>query len=207
MRFSRFKQQMEGTTSTPRAARPKKPGSKTGSSKGSLKDGLQKTPISPPPSSPNIKREHESGAAYDPGQSPYLKTDPYLQNIPTLEDIPQAEPRTAVERSYMAPQAQFHHLVYPQQSMYPQRRYPQQIQHQRPLPPYRQQFPFAPYNPYHTPMTVAPADLSIHSSPFVPSLNWGEGQSSVQSPWTPVKQDGEDNGRVSSKTVKLEAEQ
>lgn len=206
MRFSRFKQQMEGTTSTPRAVRPKKSGSKTGSEKGSMKNGLQKIPISPPPSSPNIKQEQSSGAAYDPSQSPYLKTDPYLQNIPTLEDIPQAEHRTPVQRSYVPPhmQAPFHHFMYPQQPMYPQRRFPQQIHYQRSIPSYQQRLPFTPYNPYNNPMTVSPADLNIRSSPFVPSITWGEPQSPTQHSRSPVKQDGEEKGKKEDELVKIE---
>lgn len=207
MRFSRFKQQMEGTTSTPRVARPKKNGSKT-TDKDNPKAGLQKEPISPPPSGLGIKQEHETTTAYDPHQSPYIKTDPYMQRIPTLEHIPQAEGRESMAPGVMqpvAPQPHAQQLMYPQQHRLPQHplRQPRPQFHHR----YQQHYPLPSYNPYHSPMTVAPADLSMHSAApqFGPSLNWGfEKPSGLPSLWTPVKHEGEENGALHSEPLKLE---
>ena len=80
MRYSRFRQQMEGTTSTPRGSRPKKVANKGG--KGNPKADLQKGSLSPQPS---VKQENGM-LAYQ--SNPMVKHDPYMQRIPDLGDIP-----------------------------------------------------------------------------------------------------------------------
>ncbi|KAE8388301.1 hypothetical protein BDV23DRAFT_185521 [Aspergillus alliaceus] len=82
MRYSRFKQQMEGTTSTPRSSRPKKNPSK---SKGSpcKADLLKETD----PSDPQPVMKQERRASLDELVS-YVKADPHPQRLRTLADIP-----------------------------------------------------------------------------------------------------------------------
>lgn len=183
MRFSRFKQQMEGVTSTPRASKPKKT-TRTGSEKGS-KPGLEKGVVSPPPAPP-VKQETGTETAYDPGQSPYIKTEsePYLQRIPTLEDP--SMPSTLYTR--------------PLQPYRPQQQF------------YRQQYPSYAYSPYTTytpysPMTVAPPDLTMSASmsQFSSPTSIGfEVPSSVSSVWN-AKNEGGDGG--SNEPVKSEGGQ
>lgn len=182
MRFSRFKQQMEGTTSTPRASKPKKH-SKSQLDKTNPKADLVKTPISPPPAP--VKQE----TPYDPQQSPYIKTDPdpYLQKIPTLENI------SPVQTPMEAPP--MYHPPYPAQYP-PQHRLPQ-VQH----------FPFTPYHypRYHPQMTVAPADLAMHApvSSFASQTPVGFDIPSTGHPvWAPVKREPETVG--SEDLVKIE---
>lgn len=182
MRFSRFKQQMEGTTSTPRVSKPKKH-SKSHPDKTNPKADSQKAPISPPPAP--VKQE----TPYDPHQSPYIKTDPepYLQKIPTLEDISPVQ--TPMETSPM------YHPQNPPQCP-PQHRLPQ-IQH----------FPFTPYHypQYHPQMTVAPADLTMHApvSSFASPVPVGFEMPSTGHPvWAPVKREPETGG--SEDLVKIE---
>lgn len=188
MRFSRFKQQMEGITSTPRASKPKKT-TKTSSNKGVNKPGLEIGVVSPPPAPP-VKQEMGTGTetAYDPGQSPYIKTEaePYLQRIPTLEDA--SVPSMLYTRPLQAfrPQQQF----YSSASQYPSYAYS----------------PYSTYTPY-SPMTVAPTDLSMSTkiSPFSSPISIGfEMPSSASSVWT-VKDEGEDG--ESNEPVKLEGGQ
>ncbi|OJJ86778.1 uncharacterized protein ASPGLDRAFT_23930 [Aspergillus glaucus CBS 516.65] len=183
MRFSRFKQQMEGLTSTPRASKPKKT-TKTGSEKGS-KPGLEKGVVSPPPAPP-VKQETGTETAYDPGQSPYIKTEsePHLQRIPTLEDP--SVPTTLYTRPLQPyrPQQQFYQQQYPSYAY----------------------SPYTTYNPY-PPITVAPTDLTMSASmsPFSSPMSIGfEMPSSASSSWT-VKSEGEDGG--SNEPVKLEERQ
>ena len=183
MRFSRFKQQMEGLTSTPRASKPKKT-TKTGSETGS-KPGLEKGVVSPPPAPP-VKQETGTETAYDPGQSPYIKTEsePHLQRIPTLEDP--SVPTTLYTRPLQPyrPQQQFYQQQYPSYAY----------------------SPYTTYNPY-SPITVAPTDLTMSASmsPFSSPMSIGfEMPSSASSSWT-VKSEGEDGG--SNEPVKLEERQ
>ena len=186
MRFSRFKQQMEGITSTPRAAKPKKT-TKTGSDKGASKPGLEKGVISPPPAPP-VKQETGTGteSAYDPGQSPYIKmeAETYLQRIPTLEDESVSSTLYTRPLQPFRSQQQFYT---PQYSSYAYS-------------------PYATYTPY-PPMTVAPTDLTVSASmsPFSSPMSIGfETPPSASSVWT-VKDEGEDGG--SNEPVKLEGEQ
>ncbi|KAI9038359.1 uncharacterized protein KD926_010895 [Aspergillus affinis] len=84
MRYSRFRQQMEGIASTPRAPRAKKTPNK--SKAGSCKADMQPEA--------NIAQP-KSEVKQDPGllfyqSNPFIKTDPYGQQIPSLGDIPQA---------------------------------------------------------------------------------------------------------------------
>ncbi|KAF9886627.1 hypothetical protein FE257_011267 [Aspergillus nanangensis] len=83
MRYSRFRQQMEGITSTPRTSRPKKTPNKGKTA--SCKAGLEKEPVTSP-SQPVVKPEPQTSSAYE--QNPYIKTDPYSQTILNLADIP-----------------------------------------------------------------------------------------------------------------------
>lgn len=81
MRYSRFRQQMEGTTSTPRTSRPKKTPTKAGKGATSKTDLLKKVSSPQPP----VKQENP-GPAYQP--SSYIKSDPYSQEILNLANIP-----------------------------------------------------------------------------------------------------------------------
>ncbi|OJJ43239.1 hypothetical protein ASPZODRAFT_146262 [Penicilliopsis zonata CBS 506.65] len=84
MRYSRFKQQMEGTTSTPRASRPKKTGSKKG----------EKRPISPPPPPParsNPMAALKQEQTLPQATAPFIKTDPSYTVLPDLSSIPAAQ--------------------------------------------------------------------------------------------------------------------
>jgi hypothetical protein len=84
MRYSRFRQQMEGITSTPRSSRPNKTPkkSKIGSSKAEL---LKESVASDP--QPVAKQEPRA-SSYEP--APYIKADPLTQRFSTLADIPDA---------------------------------------------------------------------------------------------------------------------
>ncbi|KAH8431920.1 uncharacterized protein LDX57_009569 [Aspergillus melleus] len=84
MRYSRFRQQMEGITSTPRAPRTKKAPNKS-------KAGSCKADVHPEADIAQPKSEVKQ----DPGlllyqSNPFIKDDPYGQRIPSLADIPQA---------------------------------------------------------------------------------------------------------------------
>ncbi|KAK1143421.1 hypothetical protein N8T08_006749 [Aspergillus melleus] len=84
MRYSRFRQQMEGITSTPRAPRAKKAPNKS-------KAGSCKADVHPEADIAQPKSEVKQ----DPGlllyqSNPFIKDDPYGQRIPSLADIPQA---------------------------------------------------------------------------------------------------------------------
>ncbi|XHF98352.1 hypothetical protein AWENTII_001906 [Aspergillus wentii] len=92
MRFSRFKQQMEGTTSTPRASRPKKSSNANKGEKGSAssKSDFQKGTTASSSSSPQPIVKQEPGVLpYDPANG-HIKPDPYMQKLPDLADIPHA---------------------------------------------------------------------------------------------------------------------
>ncbi|KAB8233472.1 hypothetical protein ETB97_000691 [Aspergillus alliaceus] len=82
MRYSRFKQQMEGTTSTPRSSRPKKSPNK--SKKSHCKAELFKETD---PSDPQPGMKQERRASLDEIAS-YIKADPHAQRFHTLADIP-----------------------------------------------------------------------------------------------------------------------
>lgn len=81
MRYSRFRQQMEGITSTPRSSRPKKTPAKTGKGLASKSD-LQKDKGSP---QPPVKQEN-ARPAYE--SNSYIKVDPYGHEVQNLADIP-----------------------------------------------------------------------------------------------------------------------
>ncbi|RHZ65672.1 uncharacterized protein CDV56_108201 [Aspergillus thermomutatus] len=83
MRYSRFRQQMEGITSTPRSSRPRKTPAKTGKGFAGKAD-LQKDKAAP---QPPVKQEN-AGPAYE--SNPYIKVDPYGQEVQNLAEIPQA---------------------------------------------------------------------------------------------------------------------
>lgn len=179
MRFSRFKQQMEGTTSTPRASKPKK-STKAGSEKGSSKPGLETGPVVPP--APPVKQETGTETTYDPTQSPYIKTETEAyQKIPTLEEEPLSSQYPSLR---------------PAQQYRPQHSYPQ-IQYQ----PYA--YSYTSYTPY-SPMTVAPTDLNMYAStsPLSSAMSLGYDLSAAPV-WTPVKHEGE-NGGGSNEPVKTE---
>lgn len=96
MRYSRFRQQMEGTTSTPRGSRPKKNAGKCDKGGGNPKAGLKQDPGSSPPA---VKREiaengvvvKQENGLFAP-QNSMLKHEPYSQDVPNLADIPLAQP-------------------------------------------------------------------------------------------------------------------
>ncbi|RMJ27905.1 hypothetical protein PHISP_01248 [Aspergillus sp. HF37] len=100
MRYSRFRQQMEGTTSTPRGSRPKKNAGKCDKGGSNPKTGLKQDPGLSPPAlkweNRVVKQEHgmplkqENGLF--PPQNPMLKHEPYSQDVPNLADIPLAQP-------------------------------------------------------------------------------------------------------------------
>lgn len=176
---------MEGITSTPRASKPKKT-TKTGSEKGN-KPGFEKEVVSPPPAPP-VKQETGTETAYDPGQSPYIKSEaePHLQRISTLADA--SVPTTLYTRPLQPyrPQQQF----YAQAPQYPSYAYS----------------PYTAYTPY-SPMTVAPTDLTMSASmsPFSSPMSIGfEMSSSASSQWT-EKSEGGDGG--SNEPVKSEGGQ
>ncbi|KAF7588790.1 hypothetical protein BBP40_005221 [Aspergillus hancockii] len=84
MRYSRFRQQMEGTTSTPRSSRPKKTSNKAKTS--SSKAELLKESISSDPQP--VAKQEARASSYEP--VPYIKTDPNAPRFHTLADIPSA---------------------------------------------------------------------------------------------------------------------
>ncbi|KAL4889942.1 hypothetical protein BDV59DRAFT_204751 [Aspergillus ambiguus] len=89
MRYSRFRQQMEGVTSTPRSSRPKKtPGKgKTGSSKADMeKDVISSQPQHMIKQEPQIPVQEPN---------PHVKSDQYDPNF-TLADIPHVSSQTHV---------------------------------------------------------------------------------------------------------------
>ncbi|KAK9590635.1 hypothetical protein V6Z92_003731 [Aspergillus fumigatus] len=81
MRYSRFRQQMEGISSTPRASRPRKTPTKTGKGFASKADMLKDKGSPKPP----VKQEN-AGPAYE--SNPYIKVDPYGHEVQNLADIP-----------------------------------------------------------------------------------------------------------------------
>lgn len=87
MRYSRFKQQMEGTTSTPRGSRAKKnaKGEKGANAKGEMKQDATHPTLKLEPDV-MVKQEH----GMYPSHQPMMKNDPYGGNIPNLADIPLA---------------------------------------------------------------------------------------------------------------------
>ncbi|PYH99937.1 hypothetical protein BO71DRAFT_288306, partial [Aspergillus ellipticus CBS 707.79] len=87
MRYSRFRQQMEGLTSKPRAPRPKKPANKNPKAGASKAELMEERVLSPLP--PVMKQESHYSAHES---NPYIKTDPYGHGIPSLADIPVALP-------------------------------------------------------------------------------------------------------------------
>lgn len=101
MRYSRFRQQMEGTTSTPRGSRPKKNAGKCDKGGSNPKAGLKQDPGSSPPAVKRengvvVKQEHgvpvkQENVLFAP-QNPMLKHEPYSQDVPNLADIPLAQP-------------------------------------------------------------------------------------------------------------------
>ncbi|RHZ72353.1 hypothetical protein CDV55_105384 [Aspergillus turcosus] len=81
MRYSRFRQQMEGITSTPRSSRPKKTPAKTGKGLASKADLLKdKSSPQPPVKQENARPAYESNS--------YIKVDPYGHEVQNLADIP-----------------------------------------------------------------------------------------------------------------------
>ncbi|GAB1211554.1 hypothetical protein ATERTT37_000677 [Aspergillus terreus] len=107
MRYSRFRQQMEGITSTPRFSRPKKTPSKAKT--GACKADVEKGSV-PAPSQSMVKQEPQM-VPHEP--KPYLKIDPYCQNF-NLADIPHvsSQPQVASGPSthpFMAPYPPFSH--------------------------------------------------------------------------------------------------
>lgn len=91
MRYSRFRQQMEGTTSTPRGSRPRKNANKCDKG-GNVKAGWKEDPGSP---HPVMKQENGTMVKQEGGfgpsqQNPMPKNDPYSPNVPNLADIPLA---------------------------------------------------------------------------------------------------------------------
>ncbi|KAE8381082.1 hypothetical protein BDV26DRAFT_289782 [Aspergillus bertholletiae] len=82
MRYSRFRQQMEGITSTPRACRPKKAPnkSKASPSKVDLLKGADYPDMKPAP------KQEPRASSSEP--TPFIKTDPHAQSFPDLADIP-----------------------------------------------------------------------------------------------------------------------
>ncbi|THC94574.1 hypothetical protein EYZ11_005934 [Aspergillus tanneri] len=84
MRYSRFRQQMEGITSTPRAPRPKKTANKSKDSSWKMDTHKDTEPTASQPK-PEVKQEPRI-APYS--SDPYIKADPSMQRIPTLAEIP-----------------------------------------------------------------------------------------------------------------------
>ncbi|KKK18712.1 hypothetical protein ARAM_001217 [Aspergillus rambellii] len=85
MRYSRFRQQMEGITSTPRSSRTKKAATKSTKAGASAGKGEMQKEISPPPTQ-MVKQESGMGNICQP--SPYIKTEPYSLPIRSMADIP-----------------------------------------------------------------------------------------------------------------------
>ncbi|GFF35271.1 hypothetical protein IFM61606_02844 [Aspergillus udagawae] len=81
MRYSRFRQQMEGITSTPRSSRPKKTAAKTGKGTTSKADLLKDRGSSQP-----LVKQENAGPAYE--SNPYIKVDPYGHEVQNLAEIP-----------------------------------------------------------------------------------------------------------------------
>ncbi|KAE8152425.1 hypothetical protein BDV25DRAFT_137874 [Aspergillus avenaceus] len=91
MRYSRFRQQMEGTTSTPRGPRPRKNPKKP---KGpSCKADLLQERHSPDPQL-TVKHEYPVPASFY-GPPAYVKTDPHPQEFRRLADIPETSSQTS----------------------------------------------------------------------------------------------------------------
>ncbi|KAB8265661.1 hypothetical protein BDV32DRAFT_144182 [Aspergillus pseudonomiae] len=83
MRYSRFRQQMEGITSTPRARTKKGPkGSKIGSCKADLLKEADSSDVKP------VLKQEPQASTSEP--TSYIKTDPHAQEFPALADIPVA---------------------------------------------------------------------------------------------------------------------
>ncbi|KAL2868729.1 uncharacterized protein BJX67DRAFT_379680 [Aspergillus lucknowensis] len=82
MRYHRFKNQMEGTTATPRKRAANK---STKTAPSSSKACFQKE-VSPPPLE-TVKSEPFTHGPYESG--PYIKTEQYPQQVPSLVNIPQ----------------------------------------------------------------------------------------------------------------------
>lgn len=99
MRYSRFRQQMEGITSTPRASRAKKPPnkSKAGSNKADILAEEAKAEANVV--QPKAEVKHEPGPMHYRQSSPFIKADPYGQRIPSLADVPQATRQTLSDPS------------------------------------------------------------------------------------------------------------
>ncbi|PYI03806.1 hypothetical protein BO78DRAFT_431857 [Aspergillus sclerotiicarbonarius CBS 121057] len=101
MRYSRFKQQMEGIVPTPRPARVKKAPKKAAKAS-PTKAELAREPVSPhsatPPPQPPIKQEPD----YLPyGLNPHVKPEDHTQTMPNLSDIPLAAPSPVESMSHI----------------------------------------------------------------------------------------------------------
>lgn len=177
MRYSRFKQQMEGTTSTPRGSRKKNAkGDKGANPKGEMtKDASH--PALKHEHGRMVKQEHgvmikhENGAMvkqehgmYPSHHQPMVKNDPYGGNIPNLADIPLAS------QSMMSSHSVPHSMV-----------------------------------PYPS-MTVAPVDLTMQSPlpPSSPQHATFERHPSTHHAWAPVKTEQEEAGGLGDVMVKVE---
>ncbi|RAL02427.1 uncharacterized protein BO80DRAFT_443737 [Aspergillus ibericus CBS 121593] len=92
MRYSRFKQQMEGIAPTPRSARAKKP-TKKAAKTSPTKAELAREPVSPQSASPQPRPTLKQEPDYLPyGLGSQIKAEAHTQTMPRLEDIPLAAP-------------------------------------------------------------------------------------------------------------------
>ncbi|KAL3485419.1 hypothetical protein BJX62DRAFT_242985 [Aspergillus germanicus] len=166
MRYHRFKNQMEGTTSTPRKrAANKTSKATTGSSKGCYQKDISPSPMQ------MIKTERPTSPCE---MKPYIKTetDQYPQHVPNLADIPQhvSSPRTMPMSMSMSMQAASHACGSPLPAPMPYRRMD--------LVP-----ELAMYGPSSMPTMPMHAPIA---------MGYAQGRCSPVA-WTPVKIEEEDN--------------
>ncbi|KAJ0421968.1 hypothetical protein BJY00DRAFT_311679 [Aspergillus carlsbadensis] len=166
MRYHRFKNQMEGTTSTPRKRTANKTSKIAGSSKGCFQKEISPQPLQ------MIKTERQSSPCE---MKPYVKTetDQYPQHVPNLVDIPQhvTSPRAIPMSMPMSMQGA-----------------PRACGPPLPAPMSYQRMDLVPELAMYG-LSSTPMPMPMHASM---AMGYAQGRCSPVA-WTPVKVDEEDN--------------
>lgn len=180
MRFSRFRQHMEGITTVPRAARPKKPSTKESSKLGKFAKGEER-PKKRPASSDFIKEEPPEPSLQM--SSPPVKRepgpDPMLSTLPTAMSPSGLVPASGNSLSTAPPSPPYPLLtVAPADLALNQQQ--QQHQHYQPFPDYSQ--------PQYPPIPSLNPPVSFN--PFMSSVL----PSRPEPTWAPVKIEPREGG-------------
>ena len=102
MRYSRFRQQMEGILPTPRPSRAKKV-PKRATKASPAKAGVKRESASPQPDSPLPRSPTKQEPGYPPyGSTSHIKTEAHTQTTPSLGNIPLAAPSVTESTSHIS---------------------------------------------------------------------------------------------------------